>query len=256
MVMSRFTGKAVAITGGAGGIGRACGQRFAAEGARVALLDIDKAAAEQAATPINGLAVACDVSNAASVSAAIETVLKRWDRLDVLVANAGIYRSSALADLSLTDWQLVLDVNLTGAMLCCQAAAPAMIEQGGGSIVVMSSMAGKTSWPASAAYSASKTGAIGLVRSIAQELGPYNVNCNAVCLGHADTEMLRAVDQRVCAEEGWAPGTFLRNLAQSNPMRRLARLDEVAALVAFLASEEGHYVNGQSIELDGGLVMS
>jgi NAD(P)-dependent dehydrogenase (short-subunit alcohol dehydrogenase family) len=161
-----------------------------------------------------------------------------------------------LPELDLRDWQLVLDIDLTGVMLCCKYTAPVMMRQRAGSIVIQSSMAGKTSWPATAAYSAAKSGVLGLMRSIAQELGPYNVNCNAVCLGHADTELMRAVDARVCAEESWEPGTYLRKLAEQNPMRRLGTVEEVAALTAFLASDEARYINGQAIELDGGLLMS
>ncbi len=254
--MNRFQDRIVVITGGARGIGRACAQRFSQEGARVALLDIDPAAAQEAARPLDGLALGCDVSDRDSVQAAIRATLDRWGRIDVLFANAGVYRAGPLTEIELKDWQLVLDVNLSGVMLCCQAVAPALIAQKSGSIVIMSSMAGKTSWPETAAYSASKSGAIGLMRSVAQELAPYNVNCNAVCLGHADTDMMRAVDRRICQENGWEPGTFLKNLAQENPMKRLGRLDETAALVAFLASDEARYINGQAIEIDGGMVMS
>jgi len=196
------------------------------------------------------------VSAPASVKAAFQATLDQYGRVDVLVANAGVYRGGPLAELDLKDWQLVLDIDLTGVMLPCQAVAPVMMRQREGSIVIQSSMAGKTSWPATAAYSAAKTGAIGLMRSVAQELGPYNINCNAVCLGHADTDLMRAVDARVCAEEGWEPGTYLRKLADDNPMKRLATVEEVAALTAFLASAEARYINGQAIEIDGGLVMS
>jgi NAD(P)-dependent dehydrogenase (short-subunit alcohol dehydrogenase family) len=131
-----------------------------------------------------------------------------------------------------------------------------MLRQRSGSIVIMSSIAAKTSWPATAAYSASKSGVLGLMRSIAQELGPCNVHCNAICLGHADTEMLRAVDCQVCDEEGWESGTFLDQLAEGNPMGRLGTVEEVAGLVAYLASDEARYINGQAIEIDGGLVMT
>jgi NAD(P)-dependent dehydrogenase (short-subunit alcohol dehydrogenase family) len=190
------------------------------------------------------------------VHSAFQQVIDLWGRVDVLVANAGVYRGGPLADDLLKDWQLVMDVDLTGTYLSCHAVAPIMIAQKSGSIVVMSSMAGKTSWPATAAYSAAKTGGIGLVRSVAQELGPHNVNCNAVCLGHADTEMMRAVDARVCAENGWAPGSYLHELAESNPMKRLGTVEETAALIAFLASDEARYINGQAIEIDGGRIMS
>jgi NAD(P)-dependent dehydrogenase (short-subunit alcohol dehydrogenase family) len=253
--VKRFDDRVVIVTGGAHGIGLACVERFAQEGAHVSILDLDESAAERAATLVEGLAVRCDVSSLQSVQAAVEAVLARWGRVDVLFANAGVYRGSPLTELTREEWQLVLDVNLTGAMLCCQAVAPAMMEQRAGSIVVMSSMAAKTSWPATAAYSAAKSGLLGLVRSVAQELAPYNINCNTVCLGHADTEMLRAVDRLVCSEEGWEEGAYLQSLADSNPMKRLATMKEVAGLVAYLASDEARYVNGQAIEIDGGLVM-
>jgi NAD(P)-dependent dehydrogenase (short-subunit alcohol dehydrogenase family) len=255
-ISRRFEGKTVVITGGAKGIGKACAQRFAHEGARVAVLDIDESAAKATAQAMGGMAVHCDVADHDSVQAAVQAVLKAWGRVDILFANAGVYRGRPLIEMPLEEWQFILNVNLTGVMLCCQAVAPALMKQQAGSIVIMSSMAGKTSWPATAAYSAAKTGVIGLMRSVAQELAPYNINCNAVCLGHAETEMLREVDRRVCADEGWEPGTFLKNLAESNPMKRLATAEETAALVAFLASDEARYINGQAIEIDGGLVMS
>jgi NAD(P)-dependent dehydrogenase (short-subunit alcohol dehydrogenase family) len=254
--MNRFTDRVVVITGGAKGIGRACGERFAAEGARVAVLDIDTTAAEATAADLNGLAVQCNVADQESVQQAVTAVYAHWGRIDVLVPNAGVYRGVPLTEMPLADWQLVLDVDLTGVMLCCQAVAPIMTDQRGGSIVIQSSMAGKTSWPATAAYSAAKTGAIGLMRSVAQELAPYNINCNAVCLGHADTELMRDVDQRICAEGGTPPGTYLQELAKNNPMKRLGTVEEVAALTAFLASDEARYINGQAIEIDGGLLMT
>lgn len=253
--MKRFEDKVVIITGGARGIGKAAAQRFAAEGARVALFDLLMEEAQELAGALGGTAYKVDVTDPESVRRAVEAVLAEWERVDVLFANAGVYRAGPLPDVSLEEWNLVLSVNLTGVMVCSQAVAPAMMREHDGSIVVMSSMAAKTSWPASAAYSASKTGAVGLVRSVAQELGPYNVNCNALCLGHADTEMLRAVDRRLCEENGWEAGTYLRQVAETNPMRRLATLEEVAAVVAFLASPEARYINGQAIELDGGLIM-
>lgn len=257
--MERFSEKVVVITGGGKGIGRACAERFVSEGARVAVLDISLADAQSACAVMgesNSMAVYCNVADHESVHAAIQQVLARWGRVDILVANAGIYRGGPLADDLQKDWQLVIDVDLTGTYLSCHAVASTMMAQRSGSIVVMSSTAGKTSWPGTAAYSAAKTGAIGLARSVAQELGPFNVNCNAVCLGHADTEMLRAVDARVCAENGWAPGAYLKELAESNPMKRLGTIEETAALVAFLASDEARYINGQAIEIDGGRIMS
>lgn len=253
--MRRFQDKVVVVTGGGQGIGKHCAERFASEGAKVAVFDIVKERAEEVAQQIGGLGGYCDVADHDCVHDSIEHVVNTFGRVDVLVANAGIYRSGPLHEDLLADWELVLDVNLTGTYLSCHAVAPHMIEQKEGSIVVMSSIAGKTSWPNSAAYSATKTGAIGLVRSVAMELGPYNVNCNAVCLGHADTEMLREVDRVVCEENGWEQGTYLQEIIDTNPMKRLGTLEETAALVAFLASAEARYINGQAIEIDGGRIM-
>jgi len=258
-MMNRFIDKVVVVTGGAKGIGKACVERFTSEGARVAVLDInlaDARAAQQEIGTESCMAVFCNIADHECVHDSFQQVIDRWGRVDVLVANAGIYRGFPLAEDHLKDWQLVMDVDLTGTYLSCHAVAPIMMAQKSGSIIVMSSMAGKTSWPDSAAYSAAKTGSIGLVRSVAQELGPFNVNCNAVCLGHADTEMMRAVDAQICQKNGWAPGTYLKELAESNPMKRLGTLEETAAFIAFLASDEARYINGQAIEIDGGRIMS
>ncbi len=254
--MNRFQDKVVMITGGARGIGASCAQRFANEGAKLAILDIDHDQALVLAEDLSGIGLFCDVSDRLSVKLAVDKVIGTWGRVDVLIANAGIYKSWPLNEDRIEDWQRLVDINLTGTYLSCQAVAQQMILQKSGSIVVMSSMAAKTSWPNSAAYSATKTGAIGLVRSVAMELGPENINCNAVCLGHADTEMLDDVDRVVCEENGWEPGTFIQQLVESNPMKRLATLEETAALVAFLASDEARYINGQAIEIDGGRIMS
>lgn len=256
MSQERFTGKVVVITGGAKGIGKACAERFAVEGAHVAVLDVDLPTAEATAMQVNGMAVQCNVADHDSIHQAIQSVMDRWGRVDVLVANAGVYRGGPLTAESLDDWNLVMNIDLTGTYLCCHAVASIMMGQCSGSIVIMSSMAGKTSWPNSAAYSAAKTGGIGLARSVAMELGPYNINCNAVCLGHADTELMREVDRRVCEGNGWTPGSYLKELADTNPMKRLGTVEETAALVAFLACEEARYINGQAIELDGGRIMS
>jgi NAD(P)-dependent dehydrogenase (short-subunit alcohol dehydrogenase family) len=254
--MKRFENKVVVITGGAQGIGRTCTQRFSSEGAKVAVLDIVLDRARETSEEVDGMAVYCNVADHQCVHDSFQAVIDQWGRIDVLVANAGVYRGGPLTEDLIKDWQLVMDIDLTGTFLSCHAVAPYMIAQNSGSIVVMSSMAGKTSWPGTAAYSAAKTGGIGLVRSVAMELGPYNVNCNAVCLGHADTEMMRQVDKRVCEENGWEEGSYLAELCQSNPMKRLGTVDETAALVAFLASDEARYINGQAIEIDGGRIMS
>jgi len=262
----RFPGQVVVITGAARGIGRACALRFAREGANVVCLDLlaeenEAAAAECAALGAEhgsseALAVTCNVTDPASVQACIQATLDRWGRIDALVTAAGIYSGSPLPEVSLKQWQRLIDINLTGVFLCNQAVAPAMIEQRSGSIINISSMAGKTSWPSTAEYSASKTGVIGLTRSVAMELAPYGVTVNAVCPGNTLTDMVRSVAARQGEQLGMTGEEWLGMRANDCPMKRLAEPWEIAGVCAFLASEDARYITGQALEVDGGLVMS
>ncbi len=257
----RFPGRIAVITGAARGIGKACALRFAQEGASVACLDLlpgenEAAAAECAALGVDALALACDVTDPENVRSCIQAVVARWGKIDVLLAAAGIYSGSPLVEVTLKQWQRLIDVNLTGVFLCDQAVAPAMMDQRSGSIINISSMAGKTSWPATAEYSASKTGVIGLTRSVAMELAPYGVTANAVCPGNTLTEMVRGVAARQGELLGMSGEEWLQMRAGDCPMKRLAEPWEIAGVCAFLASEDARYITGQAIEVDGGLVMS
>lgn len=261
MEMKRFVGQVAIITGAASGIGKACALRFAAEGANVACLDIndegnEAVAAACLAQGVAAIAVHCDLLDPANVDIAFKTAIGRWDRVDVLVASAGIYASAPLAEVELARWRRVLDINLTGVLLSNRAAAAKMMVQRSGSIINLSSMAGKTSWPASAEYSASKTGVIGLTRSVAMELAPYGVTANAVCPGNTLTEMVRRVAAEVGAREGQDGEAWLATRARDCPLGRLAEPWEIAGVCAFLASEDARYITGQAIEVDGGMIMS
>lgn len=182
--------------------------------------------------------------------------MAHWNRVDVLVASAGIYSGSPLPEVSLAQWQRLIDINLTGVFLCNQAVAPIMMAQGSGSIINISSMAGKTSWPASAEYSASKSGVIGLTRSVAMEMAPYGVTANAVCPGNTLTDMVKNVAGSVGALDGMSGEEWLQMRANDCPMKRLAEPWEIAGVVAFLASEDSRYLTGQALEVDGGMVLS
>jgi len=259
--LRRFAGQVALITGAASGIGRACAVRFAQEGANIACLDFDgarnaEAAAECRALEVQALALNCDVTKPEDIRAAVAAALVEWGRIDVLVASAGIYTGAPLPDVSLRQWQRLIDINLTGVFLSNQAVAPILMEQRSGSIINISSMAGKTSWPASAEYSASKSGVIGLTRSVAMELAPYGVTVNAVCPGNTLTEMVRNVAGAVGGRDGLTAEEWLQVRANDCPMKRLAEPWEIAGVVAFLASPDSRYLTGQAIEVDGGMIMS
>jgi len=263
-IVKRFEDRVVAVTGGAKGIGRACCLRFAEEGAKVAVLDLAMEDAAQTAAECEklsgqpALALRCDVADAASVDAAFKAVVDAWpEGLDVVVASAGIYSGQPLVEVPLEAWQKVIDVDLTGVFLTNKAAAVIMTTQHcGAAIINISSMAGKTSWAASAQYSAAKSGVIGLTRSVAMELAPYGITVNAVCPGNTSTEMVQGVAATIAAREGLTSAEWLRLRAQDCPMKRFADSEEIAGVVAFLASRDAGYITGQAIEVDGGMVMS
>ena len=259
--MMRFENQVAVITGAANGIGKACAQRFAQEGAFVACLDVtdelNQAVAEEVrALGVGAIAFHCDVTDAESIQAAIDAVMEKWGRVDVLVASAGIYTGEPLLEVTQKQWQRTIDINLTGVFLTNQVVAPIMMKQRSGSIINLSSMAGKTSWVASAAYSSSKSGVIGLTRSVAMELAPYGATVNAVCPGNTLTDMVRGVAGKVGSMDGLSGEEWLQMRANDCPMKRLAEPWEMAGVIAFLASEDSRYLTGQAIEVDGGMVMS
>jgi NAD(P)-dependent dehydrogenase (short-subunit alcohol dehydrogenase family) len=259
--MKRFEKQVAVITGAANGIGQACAHRFAQEGANIACLDMaddknEAVADECRAFGVEALAFHCDVTDAENLAAIVKTVMDKWGRIDVLVASAGIYTGTPLADVPLKQWQRTIDINLTGTFLSNQAVAPIMIAQKSGSIINISSMAGKTSWPASAEYSASKSGVIGLTRSVAMELAPHGATANAICPGNTLTDMVRGVAAKVGALDGMTGEEWLQMRANDCPMKRVAEPWEIAGVTAFLASQDSRYMTGQALEVDGGLIMS
>jgi NAD(P)-dependent dehydrogenase (short-subunit alcohol dehydrogenase family) len=261
--IKRFEDRVVAVTGGAKGIGKACCLRFAEEGAKVAVMDLAMEAAAEVAAECErrsgqpALALRCNVADAASVDAAFAAVLAAWGGLDVVVASAGIYSGQPLVEVPLEAWQKVIDVDLTGVFLTNKAAAAIMMTNHcGAAIINISSMAGKTSWPASAQYSAAKSGVIGLTRSVAMELAPYSITVNAVCPGNTMTEMVEGVAATIAARDGMSASEWLKLRSQDCPMKRFALPEEIAGVVAFLASPDAAYITGQAIEVDGGMVMA
>jgi NAD(P)-dependent dehydrogenase (short-subunit alcohol dehydrogenase family) len=256
----RFAGQVAVVTGGASGIGRACVLRFAREGAHVALLDISiehawATAKEAGAMGQEAWTISCDVRDETQLAAAVEQVMDTWGRIDIWVNNAGTYTGSPLPEVPLADWDHTLGTNFTGVFLGCRAVAPIMRQQRSGRIINVSSMAGKTSWPATAEYSASKSAVIGLTRSVALDMAPYGVTVNAVCPGNVETAMLRQLAATAGPRAGMTAEEWLLQRVSNSPVGRLASPDEIAGPIAFLASDEARYYTGQSISIDGGMVL-
>ena len=259
--MRRFEDQAVVITGSATGIGAATARRFAGEGARVAGLDINEAdndatAAAARSSGVEAMALTCDVRSHHDQQVAFNRVMAAWGRIDVLVACAGIYVGGPLSEIPLDRWENIVAVNLTGVLISNSLAAPVMTAQGRGSIINIASMAAKTSWPFSAEYSGTKSGVVGITRSAAMELGPHGVTVNAVCAGNTLTDMVRKVAAEVGATVGMTAQEWLDMRANDTALKRLAQPEEIAGVVAFLASDDARYLTGQAIEVDGGLVLS
>ncbi|MEA4908780.1 MAG: SDR family NAD(P)-dependent oxidoreductase [Anaerolineaceae bacterium] len=259
--MKRFVGQVAVVTGAGRGIGKACALRFAQEGANVACLDMDDAANAQTveectANGVEAIAIHCNVADPDNVDSAVQAVQERFSRIDILVASAGVYSGSLLTELPVKQWQRTIDINLTGVFICNRAIAPILAQQGSGSIINIASMAGKTSWPGSAEYSASKSGVIGLTRSVAMEVAESHVTVNAICPGNTKTDMVRFVASQIGGRDGLSTDEWLASRANDCPMKRLAEPWEIAGVAAFLASEDSRYITGQAIEVDGGMVMS
>jgi len=254
-------GRVAIVTGAGRGIGRSIALRLAREGAAVLAADIDEASAASVASEIaaaTGRAASThlDVSRDDSVAAAIAHGREALGPIDILVNNAGIYRDTPLLDSSRAVWDLTLAINLTGGVLCAQAAAPDMMARRWGRMVNIASILAKTAFGHDAAYAASKTGVLGLTRSLAAELGPYNICVNAVLPGNILTNMLQEVDAAITHREGKAPGQFIVERPRDIPLGRLGEPEDVAGVVAFLCGPDADYITGQTIQVDGGLFMA
>jgi 3-oxoacyl-[acyl-carrier protein] reductase len=249
---SRFAEQVAIVTGAAGGIGTATARRLAEEGARVVLADRDRDAVEAVAERLRGdelaaEAVAADVTDVAAVEALVAGTAERHGRLDVLVNNAGVTRDNLLFKLTDEEWDTVLDVNLKGAFLCARAAQRVMVPARRGAIVNLSSRSARGN-RGQANYAAAKAGVKGLTSTIALELGPFGIRVNAVAPGYIATAMTDATARRL----GLEPAEHQAQVAAATPLRRVGRPEEVASVVAFLASDDASYVSGQTIEINGG----
>jgi 3-oxoacyl-[acyl-carrier protein] reductase len=243
----RFEGKTALVTGGARGIGAATAARLAGEGAHVVVADFDEAAAGATAVAIGGRAVRCDVTSLAEVEAAVAAAVELGGTLDILVTCAGIIRDNLLFKMTDDDWDAVVDTHLKGSFYAARAAQQHMVGQKSGKIVFISSTSalgnrGQTN------YSTAKAGLQGMTKTLAIELGPFNVNVNCVAPGFIRTAMTRETAERM----GVPFDQFEETVAAQTPLRRVGEPEDVAGTIAFLCSEDAAYVSGQVIYVAGG----
>lgn len=260
-MMKRFTGKTVVVTGGSRGIGLGIAERFAEEGANLVLADRDpkvKEAAEKIKT-LGGdaLGVVGDVTNKSDVEDLYKQAAEKFGTVDISVQNAGVITIDKLENLSEKDWNFVIAVNTTGVFLCCQAAAKYMIKQGSGRLINSSSAQGRQGFIYTPHYAASKFGVIGLTQSLAKELAAHGITVNAICPGIIETDMWAYNDEKWGKLLGnYQPGELMKEWIQGVPLKRGGNAKDIAGLVTFLASDDAAYITGQSVNVDGGLVMS
>jgi len=240
---NRLKDKVAIITGAAKGIGFATAQRFAQEGAKVMIADLNPDAVKTAAEQIPGAeAHIMNVTDRASIQAVVDQIIQQHGRIDILVNNAGITQDARLIKMTEAQFDTVIDVNLKGVFNCTQLVVPHMLEAGSGAIVNASSVVGLYGNFGQTNYSATKFGVIGFTKTWARELGPKGIRVNAICPGFIATEMVKAM-----------PENILRDIERRSWLGRLGTPEEMANVYLFLASDEASYVNGVALEASGGI---
>ncbi len=252
MVVNRFQDQVALITGGGQGIGEATARRFASEGATVVVADLNGDAALSVASKVvadggEALGVTCDVQDETSVEKLVEEGLGRFGQIDVLVSNAGVTRDNLLHKMTVEEWDQVIHVHTRGAFLCARAVARNMVSRRRGKMVFLSSTSALGN-RGQANYATAKAGLQGLTRTLALELGPFQINVNSVAPGFVDTAMTRAVAERLHL----SLDDFWKAAVAQIPLGRLGQPEDIAAVIAFLCSDEASYVSGQVLYVNGG----
>lgn len=253
--MRRFENKVVVVTGGGGGIGGATCRRFAGEGAKVAVFDLNLAAAEQVAAQIRAAggtaqAMGCDITDRTSVDQAVAATAEALGAIDVLVNNAGWDVFKPFVQTVPAEWERLIAVNLTGALHMLHAVLPGMAERRSGRIVNVASDAARGGSSGEAVYSACKGGLVALSKTLAREHARHGITVNVVCPGPTDTALLAGV-----AEGARDPAKLLEAFRSAIPLGRLGQPDDLAGAIAFFASDDAGFVTGQVVSVSGGLTM-
>jgi 2-hydroxycyclohexanecarboxyl-CoA dehydrogenase len=243
-------GRVAVVTGGASGMGRSICEHLAARGERVAVLDVDGPRAHAVAEALDGNSIAreCDVADRASVDSAMDAVRGELGPIEILVTSAGITRFQPFLEITLEDWNHVIDVNLTGTFHCVQSAIPDMVEARWGRIVTISSSSAQRGSPRMAQYASSKGGVIALTKTLAREFAPFQITVNNIPPSAIETPMAQQA-----RDSGFLPDPETQ--AQTIPLGRLGTGDDIAAACVFLCSDEAGYITGQVIGVNGGSVL-
>ena len=248
--MRRLEGRVALVTGAGRGIGQAIAIRLASEGARVAATDLDELTAQATAAEIGpgAIGLKMDVTESVAVRAAMEEAERVMGPLDILVSNAGWDKVEPFLKSTEETWEKILAINLKGYLNCAKAVLPGMVERGHGRIVSIGSDAGRVGSTGEAVYSAAKGGVIAFSKTLAREMARYQINVNVVCPGPTDTPLFSEI----------AAGNpkLTEALTNATPFRRLTEPDEIAAAVAFLASDDAKFITGQTLSVSGGLTMA
>jgi meso-butanediol dehydrogenase/(S,S)-butanediol dehydrogenase/diacetyl reductase len=259
--MKRFEERTVVITGASRGIGKGIAKRFADEGANLVLAanepSVDAVAEEFRASGANAISYVCDVTNKAEVGALYDHAMSKFGKVDVSIQNAGVITIARIEELPEQDWDKIMAVNTKGVFLCCQAAAVRMKPRKFGRIINTASGQARQGFIYTPHYAASKFGVVGITQSLAKELAQDNITVNAFCPGIIETDMWAYNDSAWGKLLGnYKPGELMQEWVRNIPMKRAGKAEDVAGLVAFLASDDAAYITGQTINVDGGLIMS
>ncbi len=242
----RLKDRKAIVTGAGQGIGRSIALKMAHEGADVVIAEMNPDSGNQTKKEVGALGrralfIAIDVADQRQVKGMVEEVLRRWGKIDILVNNAGFDRGATLLKVREEDWDAILGVHLKGTLNCIQAVAPHMIENGYGKIINISSILGKSGAISGISYSSAKAGIIGLTKSVARELGRYQINVNVVLPGLILTPTIAKMAEK-----------YQNMIIEATPLRRIGQAEEVANVVAFLASDEASFMTGACVEVSGG----